>query len=233
MLYVGEDSIMFTLGNFYKSREWSNLLSVIKAERIGDDGLLRCEHCGKPIIKAYDCIGHHRKELTEANVNDYYISLNADNIMLVHHKCHNQIHERFGHVKPKQVYLVYGPPCAGKSTWVKENAGVEDIVLDMDNIWQMITVNDRYVKPNRLNANVFAVRDCILDMIRMRSGNWKRAYIIGGYPLSIDRSRLEQSLGAECIFIYEDKETCLERARVSERHDWEKYIEQWFEDYCE
>lgn len=224
---------MFTLKSFYRSQEWYDLVTRLKAERVNDEGLLLCEHCGKPIVKAYDCIGHHRKELTEANVNDYYISLCADNIMLVHHKCHNKIHERFGYERPKRVYLVYGPPCAGKSSWVRESAGPEDLILDMDNIWQMLTINDRYVKPNRLKANVFGVRDCILDMIRMRTGRWRDAYVIGGYPLSMDRTRLEQSLGAECIYIYEDKETCLERARASERHGWDKYIEQWFADYSE
>ena len=224
---------MFTLSSFYKSDEWYDLVTQLKLERVNEDGDVICEHCGKPIIKAYHCIGHHKVELTEQNVNDFSISLNPDSIMLVHHKCHNQIHERFGYEKPKEVWIVYGPPCAGKSTWVRDTAGPEDIVLDIDNIWQMITVNDGHVKPNRLKTNVFGVRDCILDMIRTRTGKWRRAYVIGGYPLSMDRTRLEQSLGARCIFIYEDKETCLERARVSERHDWEKHIESWFDDYCE
>ena len=224
---------MFTLKNFYKSQEWYDLVNRLKIERIGEDGLLLCEYCGKPIVKAYDCIGHHKKELTEANVNDYGISLNGDNIMLVHHRCHNKIHERWGYVRPKQVYLVYGPPCAGKSTWVRETAGPEDIVLDMDNIWQMISINDRYVKPGRLKSNVFSIRDCILDMIRMRAGNWKNAYIIGGYPLAMDRTRLEQTMGCECILIYETKETCLARAEACGRVGWKEYIEQWFADFSE
>lgn len=219
--------------NFYKSDEWALLINQLKLDRVNDDGDLICEYCGKPIIKKYDCIGHHKKELTDANVNDYSISLNPDNIMLVHHRCHNIIHERWGHERPKKVYLVYGPPCSGKTSWVREVAGQDDIVLDMDSIWQMITVNDRYIKRERLKQNVFGIRDCILDQIRMRVGKWKNAYVIGGYPFSMERTRLEQSLGCECIFIYEDKETCLERARVSERHGWDKYIEQWFMNYSE
>lgn len=223
---------MFRLSNFYKSDQWRGLLDVLKDER-ARDGVLYCEHCGKPIVKAYDCIGHHKIELTDQNVNDYSISLNPDNIMLIHHRCHNQIHERFGYVKQKRVYLVYGAPCSGKSTYVRECAGKEDLVLDIDNIWQMISVNDRYVKPGRLKANVFGVRDCILDMIRMRAGNWKNAYIIGGYPLAMDRQRMEQTTGCEMIFIDESKETCLERASASGRIGWEEYIEAWFRDYSE
>lgn len=224
---------MVMMKKFYKSDEWALLIKQLKLDRVNNDGDLICEYCGKPIVKKYDCIGHHKKELTDANVNDYSISLNPDNIMLVHHRCHNIMHERWGHERPKKVYLVYGPPCSGKTTWVREVAGQDDIVLDMDSIWQMITVNDRYVKRERLKQNVFGVRDCILDQIRMRVGKWKNAYVIGGYPFSMERTRLEQSLGCECIFIYEDKETCLERARVSERHCWDKYIEQWFMNYSE
>lgn len=223
----------YTLKSFYKSKEWANLLAQLKDERTKADGILYCEHCGKPIIKAYDCIGHHKKELTESNVNDYQVSLNPDNIMLIHFRCHNQIHERWGFVKPKQVYLVYGAPCSGKTTWVREVAGSEDIVLDIDNIWQMISVNDRYVKPNRLKTNVFGVRDCIMDMIRTRTGSWKNAYVIGGYPLGMERQRVIDSLGATPIFINEKKEVCLARAEAAERNGWKEHINQWFDDYTE
>ena len=65
---------MFTLSNFYKSKEWENLLEHFKLERVNYNGELICEYCYKPITRAYDCIGHHDKELTEANVNDYNIS---------------------------------------------------------------------------------------------------------------------------------------------------------------
>lgn len=218
------------LDTFYKSDKWRDFLNILRDQR-ERDGVLYCEHCGKPIIKAYDCIGHHKIELTEANVNDYSISLNPDNVMLIHHRCHNVIHERFGHERPKRVYIVYGPPCSGKSTFVRDSAGKEDLILDIDSIWQMISVNDRYIKPKRLMSNVFGVRDCILDMIRMRSGKWKNAYVIGGYPLAMDRQRLSDSLGAELIFIDESREVCLERAKACERIGWEKYIDDWFRDY--
>ena len=73
---------MYTLGNFYKSKEWEKLIAVLKLERVNENGEVICEHCGKPIHKKYDCIGHHKIELTEANVNDPEVSLNPDNVML-------------------------------------------------------------------------------------------------------------------------------------------------------
>lgn len=216
---------MFTLNNFYKSKEWTNLLEVLKLERVNDNGDLICEHCGLPLIKKYDIIGHHKIELTEANVNDYDISLNPNNIMLIHFKCHNKIHERFGFERPKKIYIVYGSPCSGKTSFVNDVATSDDLIVDMDKIWECISVCDRYNKPNRLKANAFGVRDTLLDMIKCRVGKWKTAYVIGGYPLKMDRIRLADKLGAELIYIECDKDICISRAK---NDDWIKFIDEWF-----
>lgn len=218
---------MFTLNTFYKTKEWTKLLEQLKIERVSNDGNLYCEYCRKPIILKYDCIGHHKKELTEANANDINISLNPDNIMLIHFKCHNKIHERFGFLQQK-VYIVYGSPCAGKSTWVKDVAYTDDLILDIDSIWEAVCISNRYNKPNRLKANVFNIRDTMLDQIRTRTGMWRNAYVIGGYPLASDRDRLANKLGAELIYINTDKQTCLDRCKNEE---WKKYVEEWFELY--
>ena len=216
---------MFTLDNFYKSKEWLSLLEQLKLERVNSYGEIICAYCGKPIVKKYDCIGHHEIELTDANVNDYNISLNKENIMLIHHKCHNKIHERFGNLKQK-VYIVYGSPCSGKSTWVNDVAYDDDLIVDIDNIWECICNSNKYHKPNRLKANVFGVRDTLIDMIKTRKGMWRNAYVIGTYPLASDRERLSKLLGAELIFIDETRETCLSRALNDE---WIKYINDWFD----
>ena len=219
--------MMFTLDNFYKSKEWINLLQQLKLERNNDKDELICEYCNKPIIKKYDCIGHHKVELTEANVNNYSISLNPDNIILIHFKCHNIIHNRFEGFK-QSVYLVYGSPCAGKSTWVNNVALEDDLILDIDNIWECICLSDKYNKPNRLKLNVFGIRDTLLDQIKTRTGMWRNAYVIGTYPLRTDRDRLCNLLKAKTIFIDEDINTCLSRAKTEE---WKEFIKEWFELY--
>ena len=223
---------MFTLNNFYKSKEWRNLVAMLKHERINGNGDLICPKCGKPIVKAYDCIGHHKVELTNDNVNDYSISLNPDNIELIHFKCHNREHKRFGYADEKKVYLVYGPPLSGKTSWVKENASSYDMVVDMDSIYECISINPRYIKPNRLNENAFAVRNLLIDMIKTRRGKWGDAYIIGGYPLIGERERLCNDLNAEPIFIDISKEECLYRLSSDINRDtklWTGYIEDWFD----
>lgn len=218
---------MFTLENFYKSKQWWSLLDRLKIERLNEHGELICEYCGKPINKKYDCIGHHKIELTEDNVNDVAVSLNPDNIKLIHFKCHNKIHQRFDGFC-QQVYLVYGSPCSGKSTWVREVANPDDLILDLDRIWEAISLSDKYNKNNRLKANVFGIRDCIIDQIRTRTGMWRNAYIIGGYPLRSDRDRLCDLLRAKPIFIEESKEVCLERAMTD---NWQRYVTDWFDSF--
>ena len=104
-----------SLCNFYRSDKWVDLLKVIKLERLDARGNIICEHCGKPIIHKYDCIGHHKIHLTEENYLDHSISLNPDNIALVHHRCHNIIHNKLPY-SGRQVFLVYGSPLAGKSS---------------------------------------------------------------------------------------------------------------------
>lgn len=220
---------MFSLERFYKSTKWEGLIEQLKIERVNEHGQIICEYCGKPITKKYDCIAHHEIELTEDNVNDYNISLNPANIKLIHFKCHNRIHQRFEGFK-QEVYLVYGSPCSGKSTWVHEVANPDDLILDIDSIWQCISISDKYNKPARLKTNVFGIRDCILDQIRTRSGMWRNAYVIGGYPLRTDRDRLCNLLNAKPVFIDTSKDECLSRAVNDE---WKEFIEDWFDNYIE
>ena len=230
---------------FYKSKQWEAFRKVIIAERTDEDGFVHCCRCGKPILNKYDLIIHHKIELNEANVNDTMISLNPDNVDCICFRCHNKEHERFGFQKeghkngfykpvPKKVYIVYGSPCAGKSTWVHDVATKDDLIVDLDNIWQMISVNDRYTKPAALKSVVFDMRDKLYDIIRYRSGKWHNAYIITGGAMKGDRDRLKQRIGAdELIFIDTNYDECIRRMQTKgltdeQKLQWIQYIDDWF-----
>lgn len=218
---------------FYKSSKWERFVSALRAERTDANGFIICEKCGKPILKAYDCIGHHKIELTDSNVDDVTISLNPENIQLLHFKCHNEVHERFGYNGRQQqsVFIVYGAPCSGKRTWVNDNAGNNDLIVDIDKLWAAVRagVCADNEKPNAIKSNVFALRESLIDMIKVRRGKWKNAYIIGGYPLQGERERLMQTVGADkLIHIDTAREVCETRAQTEEM---KKYIAEWFERY--
>lgn len=226
---------MYQLSTFYQSKTWVKLTKIIRQERVNENGEIICDYCKKPIIKAYDCICHHKIALTDENINDIEISLNPNNISLVHHRCHNLIHEKFK--RPHEnIYIVYGAPLSGKSTFVKDNAVKGDLILDMDNIWKCISGQERYIKPYQLKQYTFKIRDTILEGIRYRLGTWTNAYIIGGYPFKTERDRLIKELNAKEIFINCTKEECLDRLKADKQRDydeWEQYINKWFDEYIE
>ena len=224
---------MFTLDTFYQSGEWTALRQNIMAERVGADGAIVCAHCGKPIVKAYDCIGHHTIVLTDRNVNDYAISLNPGLIQLVHHVCHNRIHNKLGNVY-QQVWLVYGAPLSGKTTYVRDIMEPGDLVIDIDSIWECVSGCPRYTKQNRIKGNVFSIREELLRQVQYRQGKWRNAYVIGGYPLVGERERLCNRLGAKEIFLDVSKEECLARLDAGgdrDISDWKDYIDDWFRLY--
>ena len=215
-----------TLDKFYKSKEWETFRARLMMERTTDEGLI-CEFCHQPILKPYDCIAHHKVRLDPVNVNDYTVSLNPDNIELIHFKCHNKLHQRYNGFE-QRVYLVYGSPCAGKHTFVESVANDDDLIVDIDSIWECVCKADRFHKPNRLKANVFKLRDELIDQVKTRTGMWRNAYIIGTYPLRTERDRLCDLLRAIPVFIEAKKEDCLARAKTEV---WKDYIEDWFDSY--
>ena len=210
-------------------------MKIIKIERLDVAGNLICEYCGRPMVRAYDVIGHHIKELTEENVNDYSISLNPENIQLLHHACHNAVHERFGGSRIKQVFVVHGSPLSGKTTWVKKNKKTGDFIIDIDNIWQSVSGEKRYVKPKSLKPIVFKIRDAEIEAAKYRLGSWKNCYVIQSLPLSADRERISKELRARLIHIDTPRNECLERLEEDDERnktEWKEYIEEYFATYC-
>jgi len=221
------------LSDFYKSPEWINLRKQLMIQRSSPAKGLECEHCHELILRDIDCIGHHIKELTPQNVNDANISLNPKNVLLIHHRCHNAIHERFGQAMMQRVYIVYGAPLSGKTSYVRASKGHKDIVLDLDELYQAITLLPAYDKPTELASNVFQLRDSLIDQIKTRTGKWSQAWIIGGYPLQTERQRLASVLGAELIYVEATKDECLSRLfndtdKLPFQKEWQKYIHDWF-----
>lgn len=221
---------MFTdLYSFYRSKQWEQLREQIKLERIDESGKLICAYCGKEIVNRYDAICHHKEELTEDNVNDPVVSLNPDNIEVVHHKCHNEIHNRFGSYQ-RHIYLVWGSPCSGKSSFVERAAGKNDLIVDVDKLYAAVSINPLHIKSNRLTGNVLALRNTLIDMIRTRNGKWINAWVIVSKCRPMELERMVKDLGAEPLHIDTDKETCLDRA-ADRAGEYIKFIDDYFRDY--
>jgi predicted kinase len=215
----------------YDSDEWQNLRMLLIVERGR-----KCERCGKRVMKAKELQAHHKIELTEKNVNDYTISMNPTNIELICLSCHNAEHNRFTARKERGVYIVYGMPLAGKETYVLQNKGKHDIVVNIDRLFEAVTMLPAYDKPNDLLPNIRAVYNVLIDNIKTRYGKWQSAWIVGGFANKYQREKMAADLGAELIFIDTPKDVCLARLDADEerrdrKDEYRQYIEKWCEEY--
>lgn len=223
------------LQTFYASNEYRTFRLLLINQR-AKNGIVYCEDCGEPITKAIDIHLDHQVELTPENVKDKSISLNPSLAKLVHKRCHDKRHHRFGFKAEKKVYLVYGPPMAGKKTFVYEHMERGDIIIDMDRLYEAVSMLPSYDKPNNLFDNVIGIHNYLLDNLKTRYGKWFNAWIIGGYADKYKRERTADNVGAELIYCKATKEECYARLEIDANRqyrveEWKGYIDKWFEKY--
>ena len=241
------------LPQFYNSPEWQACKAQVLHERIKADGTIVCEHCGQPILKGFNpneknnskaIVFHHKVYLNSTNVNDASVAINPANIAILHWKCHNEVHERFGfgnnNLVEKKVYLITGASCSGKTTFVRERISRNDIVVDIDDIWQMVSGQPRYTKPNALKPIVFRLRDEIKSLIAKGAGTWRNAFIIESLPSPIDRNREAdryKAFNVEVITMEATEQECLDRLhREPNGRDvkaYEGFIREYFARFAE
>lgn len=215
----------------YNSQAWKDLRRAVIAARGS-----RCQLCGRLVTDDSQLVVHHVKELTPENIGDPNVAMNPDNLQVICRNCHDIIHRRYKAegIADRQVYIVYGAPCSGKTTYVKRMATRGDLIVDVDMLFFAVSGLKMYDKPRTLNQNVFAIRDMLIDNIRTRYGKWKNAYIVGGYPHKVDREELKRKLNAIDIYIEADKDECLARARAERGvfgEEWAGYVERWFDEF--
>lgn len=215
---------------FYLSKAYKDLSYLLKLKSEG-----RCSECGRTFA-IEKLRTHHIIELTLANIDDVNITLNPENIKVVCHGCHNKEHRRFSGKVNKKVYLVYGAPCSGKTSYVNQVATRYDLIVDLDKIHQSICTCAMFDKPEATKKLAYDIRDLLIDAIKVRKGDWENAYVIGTYPKRSERERLISELGAEPIYIASTKDECINRIQKSEerlavKEEVIKWIEKYFAEF--
>ena len=127
----------------------------------------------------------------------------------------------------KQVFIVMGASCSGKSTYVRNNANDKDLVFDFDTKHQAISNNPSHIHIDNLKRYVFDVRDALYD--RLKKDKTTNAWIINSSPLKQVRKQLVEELDARIIYIQRSKEECLRVAEQERPTEWKGYIENYFE----
>jgi hypothetical protein len=207
-----------TAHDVYVSQRWKNLKQRLVLER----GLV-CEHCGGIVESYHDCIPHHLTELTDFNADNVLIAYNPDNLILVHFRCHNEIHDRFTPTA-RRVFIVHGAPKCGKTTHVLRSAARGDLIVDLDLIRGGITPAG--YDASSVKACVFAVRDALYDCVVTRRGSWRAAWITGVFESESELARMVEKFRAEPLFVEAAREVCVSRCATREQIG---YVDRYFE----
>lgn len=129
----------------------------------------------------------------------------------------------------RTVYLIYGPPRAGKTTYVRNRAKPSDIIVDIDALANAISTGDPHDKTMPTLRMCLDLQDYLIDSIAKRKGEWETAYVIGGYAREGQRKAMAKKLGAVPIHIKADMDTCIKRAEGMPGYD--RAIVRWFDEF--
>ncbi|MCM2390183.1 AAA family ATPase [Streptomyces albipurpureus] len=128
---------------------------------------------------------------------------------------------------PTKVTLVCGPPCSGKTTYVRERAAAGDLVVDWDALAQALGSPHPHHHPSALTPFVAEARDAVIARLARRH-DVARAWLIATAPRDADRRRLAPE-GVAVVVLATAEDECVRRARHDGRPDGTiDAIESWW-----
>ena len=128
--------------------------------------------------------------------------------------------------------IVTGPPCGGKSTYIKENAKDGDIVIDMDEIARSLVKGDvsNHDYSDEVRAIARAARKgAVKQAVIVGQGNRLGVWIIHTDPPVADR-HMYQVVGAKIVECSPGLQVCLERLKTRPKRNQIK-VESYIRDY--
>lgn len=126
------------------------------------------------------------------------------------------------------VYLIYGSPCSGKSTYIKEHFKPGDIICDIDYLYSAISLDIPHGTELYAQEVARELHNTLLDIIRDRKGHWRNAYVVCTANTNEKIKNLKERINAdEIIFIDTPYEKCAQR--VKQRPPYFIWlIQEWF-----
>lgn len=124
--------------------------------------------------------------------------------------------------------IVRGPPCSGKTTYIKTHAAPSDIVIDLDTI--MATLRPGYthwsgsLDPTLLN-NAIRVRNAMLGALSRQEH--RKAWFIVSSPSPAEAAWWHHKLGGDLLTLQPGIDECKRRAVTRGTPRAIKGIEEW------
>ena len=127
------------------------------------------------------------------------------------------------------LFLVTGPPAAGKSTWVRQNAKSGDITIDYDAIAAVLTPLEKgsRVYPRHVSAVTQAARRAAIDAAL----DYKDAtdvYVIHSTP-SEKMIKFYQRLGAKIVTVDPGRDVVLSRCDKQRPWQMKQVANRWYQ----
>ena len=124
------------------------------------------------------------------------------------------------------IHIVSGPPCAGKSTYVREHAKDGDLRVDYDLIATALGSVNSHAADGLIKQAAFAAREGVIETALKNADD--ESWIIHTSPSEEHMKRYEAA-GADFVELDPGKETCLERAKEDGRPQQTfDGIEKWY-----
>ena len=106
------------------------------------------------------------------------------------------------------LHVVCGAPCAGKTTYVENNAGENEVVIDTDKIAAAFGGKDHQSQGEPFEVALKARETAIQHALNSKNDVW----LIDSLPTAENLKRYKTA-GAEIVLLDVKKETCLSRAK--------------------
>lgn len=128
--------------------------------------------------------------------------------------------------RPRNIYIVTGPPAAGKTTWVEQHAKPDDITIDYDAIANTLTPpngKSHHHEPH-IKAVTKAARQAAIDTALNQPAD---VYIIDSNPSATTLIRYRE-LGAQIITIDPGRDVVLARCRAERPWQMQQAAKDWY-----
>ena len=125
------------------------------------------------------------------------------------------------------ITVVAGPPCSGKTTYVEQNKGPADLVIDLDALAYALGAPSTHERHPALLPFIFEARDAVLKRM-MKPHDIPHVWVIRTAPKNKERREWWQ---ANVIVIETPKDICLQRAKDNRPPHFPNLIEDWWNTY--
>lgn len=130
--------------------------------------------------------------------------------------------------------IVHGPPCSGKSTYVREHMGERDVCFDYDKIANALTGKQLHTLADKNHARpmVLAARYAMLESYRRHSSGIRDFYVITSSQSPAFWAAMD-AYQPETVEMGADLDACLswlaQDDSRTEKKTWETIIRNWFD----